>query len=648
MVKGCTLEFATYPHHTCQPKEIKFSSRECLAIKIELQRLLDKGIIIPSEHETCEFISTIFVRPKADGSFRLILNLKRLNEHIVYHHFKMESLKSVIQLMEKDCFMASVDLRDAYYSIPMSVHAQKYLKFTWGGKLYQFTCLPNGLCCAPRLFTKLLKPVYSTLRLKGHLSVGYIDDSYLQGNTFVACQENVTDTVNIFQDLGFTIHPEKSILVPTRKLTFLGFILDSHFMRISLTAGKADSLKAAAQALLLRKSPTIREVAEVIGKMVASFPGVQLGPLYYRQLENDKIKALRENYGNFDRPMVISGTARADLKWWINNIQTSYKPIRVAPPVMELKSDASHLGWGAVHGDRSTGGRWTDKEKLQHINVLELQAVFFALKVFCKEITNAHVKVFSDNTTTVTYINNMGGSHSLHCNALTRDMWLWCIDKGIWLSAAHLPGSQNIQADRASRIFHDQTEWKLDQDIFHRITSQLIKPEVDLFASRLNFQLDRYVSWKPDPGALAVDAFTLDWSSYVFYAFPPFSVLGRVVQKIQEDMAEGILLIPNWPTQPWFPKVMRLLVKEPLLLPKNNQLLQLPYNKTAVHPLVGKLTLLACLLSGNPCRAREFRRTLSTSLCHPGGNQRSVSMEHICRSGRISVVDGVLIQFHQL
>ena len=65
-------------------------------------------------------------------------------------------------------------------------------------------------------------------------------------------------------------------------------------MRISLTAGKADSLKAAAQALLLRKSPTIREVAEVIGKMVGNFPGVQLGPLYYRQLESDKIEALRE------------------------------------------------------------------------------------------------------------------------------------------------------------------------------------------------------------------------------------------------------------------------------------------------------------------------------------------------------------------
>ena len=191
-----------------------------------------------------------------------------------------------------------------------------------------------------------MKPVYSTLRLKRHLCVGYIADSYLQGKTFVACQEDVTDTINIFQDLGFTINPEKSMLLPTRKLTFLGFILDSQFICISLTAGKADSLKAAAQALLLKKSPTIRKVAEVIGKMVASFPGVQLGPLHYRQLENDKIQALREKYGNFDRPMVISGTARTDLKWWINNIHTSYKPIRVVPPVMELKSDASHLGWG--------------------------------------------------------------------------------------------------------------------------------------------------------------------------------------------------------------------------------------------------------------------------------------------------------------
>ena len=146
-------------------------------------------------------------------------------------------------------------------------------------------------------------------------------------------------------------------------------------------------------------------------------------------------------------------------------------------------------------------------------------------------------------------------------------------------------GSQNTQADRASRIFNDQTEWKLNTTVFQRIIDRLVLPEVDLFASRLNCQIDKYVAWQPDPGALAVDAFSIDWSCFKFYAFPPFSIIGRAVQKIEEDKAEEILLIPNWPTQPWFPKVMRLLVKEPILLPNDRQLLMLPYNKTVIHPL---------------------------------------------------------------
>jgi hypothetical protein len=104
--------------------------------------------------------------------------------------------------------MATIDLKDAYYSIPMAPDHQKYLKFTWKGKLYQYTCLPNGLACAPRLFTKLLKPVYSHLRQKGYISCAYIDDCYLQGDTFEECKENVETTVELFQRLGFTINQE--------------------------------------------------------------------------------------------------------------------------------------------------------------------------------------------------------------------------------------------------------------------------------------------------------------------------------------------------------------------------------------------------------------------------------------------------------
>ena len=90
----------------------------------------------------------------------MILNLKLFNEFVQYHHFKMDTLESAIRMMKPGCYMASINLKDAYYSVPVATEHQKYLKFLFNGTLYQYTCLPNGLSSAPRIFTKLLKPVY--------------------------------------------------------------------------------------------------------------------------------------------------------------------------------------------------------------------------------------------------------------------------------------------------------------------------------------------------------------------------------------------------------------------------------------------------------------------------------------------------------
>lgn len=87
--------------------------------------------------------------------------------------------------------MASFDLRNAYYSVDIHEYDQKMLKFQWKGKIFQYTCLPNGISSAPRLFTKLLKPVYSILRQYGHKNVGYIDDSLLVGDNYTECEANV-------------------------------------------------------------------------------------------------------------------------------------------------------------------------------------------------------------------------------------------------------------------------------------------------------------------------------------------------------------------------------------------------------------------------------------------------------------------------
>lgn len=131
-------------------------------------------MIVPSCHEAGEVISPIFICPKKDGSHRMILNLKHLNNYVEYHHFKMDTLWSVIKSMTPNCSMSTVDLKDAYYSVPLSPGSQKLLKFIWKGQLYQCTCLPNGLSSCPRKFTMLLKPVYTVSRQQGHVSSGML------------------------------------------------------------------------------------------------------------------------------------------------------------------------------------------------------------------------------------------------------------------------------------------------------------------------------------------------------------------------------------------------------------------------------------------------------------------------------------------
>ena len=274
MVTGAHIELLSTPFQVKCPQKKLFSSKERLVIDSEIISLLANGVIVPSVTEPGEYISPIFITPRKDGSYRMILNLKQFNEHVAYHHFKMDTLASAISMMKPHCFMASVDFKDAYYSVPIASIDQKFLKFIWDGQLYKFVCFPNGLACCPRMFTKLLKPVYANLRQQGHESSGYIDDSYLQGDDFADCVANVKVTAHMFDSLGLITHPEKSVLIPTQRLTYLGFILDSKEMKIYLTPEKTDRLIKLCVDISKKPKSTVQEIASLVGMMTASFPAV--------------------------------------------------------------------------------------------------------------------------------------------------------------------------------------------------------------------------------------------------------------------------------------------------------------------------------------------------------------------------------------
>jgi hypothetical protein len=321
---------------------------------------------------------------------------------------------------------------------------------------------------------------------------------------------------------------------------------------------------------------------------------------------------LRNNKGNYSGELVISPESVTDITWWIDNIDFAYKEASISNPHIVITTDASKKGWGAVYNTQSIGGQWTHSEAVFHINYLEMLAVFLALKSFCRDMNDMHIRIRSDNTTTVAYLNEMGGMVSDLCDVLARQIWEWCIARGLWLSAAHLPGKDNIEADTASRHFNENIEWMLNNDNFKVIERSWGPFDIDLFASRLNGQLPCYASWKPDPGASFVDAFSVSWHNLRFYAFPPFSLILKCLKKIEEK-AEGVLIVPNWSTQPWYPKLLQLLVEQPHLLPLKKYVLQNPVNKDKVHPLWSRLHLMACKLSGLQSKNREFLMRPQTS-----------------------------------
>ena len=108
--------------------------------------------------------------------YRMIFNVKQLNTHVKYVHFNMDTLESCLNLMEHCCYMASLDLTNAYHAVPIHTEDTKYLKFVVHDQLYKYLVLPQGYRDSPRIFTKLTKPIITYLHSKGVMCSIYIDD----------------------------------------------------------------------------------------------------------------------------------------------------------------------------------------------------------------------------------------------------------------------------------------------------------------------------------------------------------------------------------------------------------------------------------------------------------------------------------------
>ena len=150
---------------------------------------------------------------------------------------------------------------------------------------------------------------------------------------------------------------------------------------------------------------------------------------------------------------------------------------------------------------------------------------------------------------------------------ISQDVWHFVTNMNSWISITHLAVVDNIDADAASRILNEKTKFELDQQVFTQLCKHFaFKPTVDLFASRLNKKLKRYYSYTPDPGGEHVNAFITKWCE-PSYLFPPFVLINRCLQKIENDRCTALAVFLLHPNQPWYSNMLQLAVQKPVLLP---------------------------------------------------------------------------------
>ncbi|XP_067216270.1 uncharacterized protein [Linepithema humile] len=300
-----------------------------------------------------------------------------------------------------------------------------------------------------------------------------------------------------------------------------------------------------------KKTCLISDLAQLIGKLVAACPAIEYGLLYTRLLEREKLLALIINDYDYDKTIIISQHLLSELDWWRASLKNSINSIKSGNFQMIIYTDASTTGWGAVNGNERIHGFWNESEKRKHINYLELLTVYLALCKLAIDVRNCQILLRIDNTTAISYINKMGGVRYMKYNSLARKIWKWAEDKNIFLFASYIASKDNVEADTLSRLKNNDGEWELASFAFKEIVTKFGRPEIDLFATNLNKKCNRFASWYPEPNSEQIDAFTFSWSDLNFYAFPPFILILRTLVKIKQDKACGIVVVPDWPNQPW-------------------------------------------------------------------------------------------------
>ena len=382
----------------------------------------------------------------------------------------------------------------------------------------------------------------------------------------LASRDNIDEhkniVINTLTGLGWTLNWEKCSLQVSQEKEYLGFVLNTvgnPTLRVPIS--RIRKVRKDIARLVKSGQATARVVARVCGQCVSMFKAIAPGKLMLRNAY--KCLASRSSW---DSIIVLDAPAVKDLMWWHDAvIGWNGSVITPKPTDVQIHTDASHIGYGAVCQGVRAAGFWSPKISNMPSNNREMWAVLMAIHTFGPRLRGKAVRVVTDNISTMAYINKMGGTSS-QLTAIAKDIFMACHKFDIVLTASFLAGCRNVEADWRSRL-PELYEWQLNPRLFHHIDAMWDPHSVDRFATMTNCQLEQYNSRFWDPMTEGVDALSLPWPGENNFINPPFRLLSQIIDKIVQEKVHATVIAPKWIAQPWFQKLQHILVSPPLRIP---------------------------------------------------------------------------------
>ena len=313
------------------------------------------------------------------------------------------------------------------------------------------------------------------------------------------------------------INEKKSDLVPSQTAKYLGMTIDTEASKVFPSLARVEKFLTVAESFCAMDSPPAQLWQVILGHLASLERLLPHGCLRMRSLQWHLKAHWSSESDPPSLPVALPREVRRDLSWWMvrDHLLTGVRFGTLAPD-LHLYSDASCSGWGAHLLDQHVSGVWSDQEKLLHVNLLEMKALFLGLQVFREDVIGHHVTAMYDNSTVVAYVNKQGGTVSWALCLLASCLLRWTESFDVHLDARYLPGENNVLADVLSRSGQVvRTEWSLHPQVARSLLRVWGNSSIDLFVTCLNVKLPLYCSLVLDPQAVFVDVFRHPWYDLV-------------------------------------------------------------------------------------------------------------------------------------